>query len=72
MTKIGLWQILKNGPSSLQKSGIGLEKYLESWIEIDPSLVQAGLTIVGRQFPTEAGPIDLLGLDSQLDFRQFQ
>ena len=65
MTKIGLWQISRNGPNSLQKSEIDLEESLESWIEIDPSLVQAGLTIVGRQFYTEAGKIDLLGIDSQ-------
>lgn len=43
MTKIGLWQISNNKPNSLQKSEI--EKNLEGWIEIDPSLIQTGITI---------------------------
>jgi len=65
MTKIGLWQISNNKPTSLKKSEVELEKNLEDWIEIDPSLVQTGITIIGRQFQTDAGPIDLLGIDSQ-------
>jgi Holliday junction resolvase-like predicted endonuclease len=38
---------------------------LESWIEHDPGLVQAGLVIVGRRVHTDAGRIDLLALDVQ-------
>jgi hypothetical protein len=36
---------------------------LEDRIERDPSLVLAGLVLVGRQMPTSTGAIDLLGID---------
>lgn len=43
-----------------------LERNLEDWIEKDPSLLQEGLTIVGRQMQVEGGPMDLLApLDAQ-------
>ena len=53
----------KNIPHPLKESGFNLEKQLEDWIEDNPSLLRGGLTIVGRQFHTESGPIDLLALD---------
>jgi len=65
MQRIGLWHVTPEGPSRLASSGVGLEKYLENWIEKDPSLVQAGLTIVGRQIAIEGGRLDLLALDPQ-------
>jgi len=62
---IGIWQISENHPSPLKICSIDIEKSLEDWIEDDPSLLQSGLTIVGRQVPVDAGRIDLLALDPQ-------
>jgi hypothetical protein len=63
MQKIGIWKIGEQQPSRLQRTSIELEKQLEDWIEGDPSLIQVGLVIVGRQLHTDAGILDLLGLD---------
>jgi Holliday junction resolvase-like predicted endonuclease len=65
MTSVGLWQINKQGPRRLHVSDVGFERRLEEWIEQDPALLEQGLSIIGRQFGTEAGPIDLLGVDIQ-------
>lgn len=65
MGQQGVWEISENGPRRLGSSTVELEKHLEEWIERDPSLLQGGLTIVARQFQTEAGPLDLLALDPQ-------
>ena len=63
MPKIGLWQIADATPKKIQESSVNLEKHLEDWIEVDPDLLQNGLTIVGRQIKVEGGIIDLLALD---------
>jgi len=55
MSQIGLWHITDDGPKILKRGGIGLEKNLEAWIERDPSLLQIGLEIVGRQVRVEGG-----------------
>ena len=60
---VGLWHIRKHGPQLLEADRVNYEKQLEEWIENDPSLIQSGLEIVGRQVATPAGPLDLLGLD---------
>jgi hypothetical protein len=65
MSGIGLWRIKDAAPSRLSISSVGLEQHLEAWIERDPSLLEHGLTIVGRQLRTEAGPLDLLAIDPQ-------
>lgn len=62
---VGLWNISDEGPQTLKRSSVGLEKNLESWIERDPDMLQSGMTIVGRQIKIEAGRLDLLGLDMQ-------
>lgn len=63
--KIGIWDVGDGSPQRLEESTVGYEKDLEEWIAADPSLLQYGLTIVGRQFHTEGGPIDLLAIDPQ-------
>ncbi len=68
MKQVALWQISEDGPGKLAPSGIGLEKHLEDWIEVDPSLLEAGLRVVGRQVLTEAGTLDLLAVDPQGQF----
>lgn len=65
MGTIGLWQITNAGPSRLSPGAVGLERDLEQWIEQDPSLLEQGLVIVGRQLMLDAGRLDLLALDPQ-------
>ncbi|MCL0055903.1 endonuclease NucS, partial [Dehalococcoidia bacterium] len=49
----------------LGESSIPLEKEFEDWITSDSSLLQEGLTIVGRQLRVAGGILDLLALDIQ-------
>lgn len=65
MAQVGLWSISDDGPQKLERAGIDLERQLEAWIENDPSLLEPGLTIVGRQARVDGGPLDLLAVDSQ-------
>ncbi|MEP7293319.1 MAG: endonuclease NucS domain-containing protein [Chloroflexota bacterium] len=61
--EIGIWKVTESTPLRYQRGLILKEKLLENWIEQDPSLLSAGLSIVGRQLKIEAGRLDLLGLD---------
>jgi hypothetical protein len=63
MSKYGAWQIVQGGPKKISESGVELEKYLEDWVEQDPSLLPGSLEIVSRQMPVEGGRLDLLGID---------
>lgn len=65
MNKVGLWQVLGGRLDRIREGAVDLEKSLEDWICEDPSLVQAGLVIVGRQIVTEGGKLDLLAIDPQ-------
>lgn len=65
MKSYNLWTVSDGKPIKLPQGEVGLEKDLEDWIEHDPSLLQSGLKIVGRQLRTECGPLDLLALDPQ-------
>jgi Holliday junction resolvase-like predicted endonuclease len=65
MKKLGLWQVANKSLRRLSESSIGFEKELEDWIENDPSLVQSGLEIIGRQISIDGGKLDLLALDPQ-------
>jgi Holliday junction resolvase-like predicted endonuclease len=65
LTQVGLWRISDTGPQKLVSANIGLERDLENWIEQDPNLLEAGLTIVGRQVYVDGGPLDLLAIDPQ-------
>ena len=40
------------------------EKSLEDLLVTSPELLMPDLTLIGRQVPTEGGPLDLLGIDS--------
>ncbi len=44
-------------------SGVALEDILEATLVRRPELLESGLHLVGRQTPTESGPLDLLGVD---------
>ena len=66
MTDVGIWEIQENGtPGRLLPAKIPLEKHLEDWIYANPELLQAGLTIVGRQMHMDAGYLDLLAVDPE-------
>jgi Holliday junction resolvase-like predicted endonuclease len=65
MQQVLLWQVIGHQPKRLERGRIDLEKHLEDWIEEDPSLLQDGLTIVGRQVTLVGGTLDLLALDPQ-------
>ena len=45
------------------KSQVDTEALLEETLVKNPDLLIPGLTLVGRQTPTEGGPLDLLGVD---------
>lgn len=66
MSSLGIWKAAGGSPVRLQMSGVALESHLEQWIEDDPSMVESGLSIVGRQLHIPSGGIvDLLGVDVQ-------
>jgi len=65
MSKVALWEVRNSRPVRLLESSIEFEKNLESWLEADPSMLQGGLEIVGRQVTLEAGRLDLLAIDPQ-------
>ena len=45
-------------------SGLKLEDILEETLVQRPEMLEEGLHLVGRQTPTESGPLDLLGVDA--------
>lgn len=65
MRQVGIWRIDDGGPRRVVASAIPLEQQLEGWIESDPSLLESGLMVVGRQVGTKAGTLDLLAIDPQ-------
>ncbi|HET9956063.1 MAG TPA: endonuclease NucS domain-containing protein [Polyangiaceae bacterium] len=65
MSNVALWQVGAGSLERVPEVALDLESTLESWIETTPALIQSDLVIVGRQLKTEAGRIDLLGLDAQ-------
>lgn len=63
MTQVAIWEIKGERPVRIKSAGVELEKYLEEWIEHDPSLVSEGLRIVGRQVTLPSGGrLDLLAI----------
>ncbi len=45
-------------------SGVKLEDTLEETLVQRPQMLENGLHLIGRQTPTESGPLDLLGVDA--------
>jgi Holliday junction resolvase-like predicted endonuclease len=65
MKAVGVWDVEKDKVLRIGPASVTLERELEQWIERDPSLLEGGLEVVGRQIRVEAGIIDLLALDLQ-------
>src|SRR5436190_429337 len=63
--RLAAWQIQNGLPARVDALAVQLEEHLETWIVQDPSLVQEGLRIVGRQVVLEGGRLDLLAVDPQ-------
>jgi len=69
MKKVRLWAVHKSENGTLKASDVpnvdntDTEQMLESLLVQSPDLLMNGLTFVGRQVPTDGGPLDLLGVD---------
>ena len=68
MNQVGLWIVEKERALKVPISEFSFEKELEDLIENDPSLIDSGFSIVGRQIRLSSGRLDLLGLDSNGQF----
>ena len=64
MEDIKLWELDGTQATPLGSNNqLESEELLEDTLVKNPNLLIDGLTLVGRQTPTEGGPLDLLGVD---------
>lgn len=64
MEDIKLWELDGSKANPLGSNNqLESEELLENTLVENPNLLIEGLTLVGRQTPTEGGPLDLLGVD---------
>ena len=64
MEDIKLWELDGSQATPLGSNNqLESEQGLEDTLVENPNLLIEGLTLVGRQTPTEGGPLDLLGVD---------
>lgn len=64
MEDIKLWQLEGSRATPLASNNrLESEQLFEETLVGNPSLLIEGLTLVGRQTPTDGGPLDLLGVD---------
>ena len=64
MEDIKLWELDGTQATPLGSNNqLESEQGLEDTLVQNPKLLMEGLTLVGRQTPTEGGPLDLLGVD---------
>lgn len=69
MLQVKLWSLDKNEKDQLIPTPVATidktetEHQLESIIVNNPEILMPGLKFIGRQTPTEGGPLDLLGVD---------
>ncbi len=72
MDEIRLWAV--DGPNGAVRLAtadrMASERLLEETLVANPDLLMPGLTLVGRQTPTEGGSLDLLGVDVQSRLRR--
>ena len=66
MDEVKIWAIEGSGAVELERAEKAeTEKTLEDILVSNPGLLMEGLTLVGRQTPTQGGPLDLLGVDDE-------
>ena len=64
MEEVKIWAVQdKSKVLELPKTNVETEQLLENTLVQNPDLLIKGLKLVGRQTPTEGGPLDLLGVD---------
>lgn len=66
--KIGVWRIAGKSVAAQPLEELRTtetEQRLEELLVASPDVLMPGLTLVGRQVPTEGGPLDLLGVDQE-------
>ena len=65
MDEVKIWAVddASTVVSLASKSQVDTEALLEETLVANPDLLIPGLRLVGRQTPTEGGPLDLLGVD---------
>ena len=64
MEDIQIWALDDSQVAELKMSNrMESEQLLEETLVNNPDLLMEGLTLVGRQTPTQGGPLDLLGVD---------
>ena len=64
MEEIRIWSVGDSGVRPIQLAdAMESERLLEKTLVENPDLLMPGLRLVGRQTPTEGGPLDLLGVD---------
>ena len=65
MDEVKIWAVhdASNVEPLASKGHTDTESLLEDTLVKNPELLIPGLTLVGRQTPTEGGPLDLLGVD---------
>ena len=65
MDEVKIWAIQDESRAVAleSKSQVDTEGLLEETLVANPNLLIPGLRLVGRQTPTEGGPLDLLGVD---------
>ena len=66
MDEVKIWVIEDSQAAPLNPAGrIENERLLEETLVKHPDLLMEGVTLVGRQTPTDGGPLDLLGVDDE-------
>ena len=68
MKRIQLWSVSKDGAAVSavpvdEVANTETEQLLEDMLVASPELLEPGLKLIGRQVPTDGGPLDLLGVD---------
>lgn len=66
MEEVKIWVIEGSQAAPLNPAGrMDNERLLEETLVKNPDLLMEGVTLVGRQTPTDGGPLDLLGVDDK-------
>ena len=69
MKKVQLWSVRRDDSGSLAAHDVPsventeTEELFEALLVRTPNLLMEGLKLIGRQVPTDGGPLDLLGVD---------
>ncbi len=71
MEKVKLWSVMKDPDGKLKAEDVpdlhntDTEQLIEDLLIASPELLMDELSLIGRQIPTNGGPLDLLGVDEE-------